>query len=242
METKIKARIVLCVLHDTPAKIRELCDEFPSFECDDEFSGLGHDERMPEAFAISDNTVQPTLTEADREAISTHTDVAYVLSPRLIGSNGLAEASRALDFVGRCFSSGARAIKCESSGLTHGRERWQELAERTDDASLFWAWVRRPLDDDGVLYSCGFHLLGQPDIEVVGESVADALELIDIFAMYILVDRPGDRLKPGNTFSVSDVSPVYRISSSPCVRYEEDEFFYNPHGYWRLERVPPRIS
>ena len=29
-------------------------------------------QRMPEAFAISDNTVQPTLTEVDLNAISTH--------------------------------------------------------------------------------------------------------------------------------------------------------------------------
>lgn len=111
------------------------------------------------------------------------------------------------------------------------------LPERRDDASLFWAWVRRPLDDDGVIYSSGLHLLGHPDIEVTGESVPDALDLIDIFAMYLLVDRPGDRLRAGNTFSASADRPVFRISSTRCVRYEEDEFFYNPQGYWHLERV-----
>lgn len=236
-ETKIQARNVLCVLHDTPTTIRELCDEFPSFEYDEEFSGQGHDTRMSEAFAISDDTVQPTLTDADKNAISNHRDVAYVLSSRLNASDGIEEARRALTFVDRCFRSGARAIKCESSGLTHGKHKWQELAERQDDASLFLAWVRRPLDDDGVIYSCGLHLLGYPDIEVVGETVSAALEMIDIFAMYVLVDRPGDRLRVGNTFCVSADSPVYRISSSQCLRYEDDDFFYNPHGYWHLEQV-----
>ena len=48
---------------------------------------------------------------------------------------------------------------------------------------VYWAWVRRPFDDDGIFYSCGFHLLDVPDIEVVGEPVFTAIDLIDIFAM-----------------------------------------------------------
>lgn len=235
-EAAIQARNVLCVLHDTPSIVRELCDDFPSFKYDAEYSGQGPDERMPDAFAISDNSVGPTLTDFDRNAISEHQNVAYILSPRLSTSTGIIEARRALEFVDRCFSQGARAVKCESSGLTHGRDRWQQLAERSDDADLYWAWVRRPLHADGVVYSCGLHLLGHPDIEVVGESVSAALDLMDLFAMYLLVDKPGERLQPGTTFSSSGDSPVYTIRLTECRRYEDDDFFFNPHGYWRLER------
>lgn len=145
------------------------------------------------------------------------------------------ESKEALSFVQNCFQIGARAVKCESSGLAHGKERWIELASEPDDPSQFWTWVRRPLCDEGIIYSCGMHILGHPDIEVVGESISDSLELIDLFAMYIFVDRPGNRLKAGGVFSLSSESPRYRISKADCNRYDDDEFFYNPSGYWRLE-------
>ena len=74
----IQARIVLCVLHDTPYAIRALCSNFPGYEYDDEYSGQGHDERMLNAFEASDNTVHPTLGEDDRQAIARHCNVALL--------------------------------------------------------------------------------------------------------------------------------------------------------------------
>lgn len=230
----IKARNVLCILHDDPLFVRDLCSSFPGFEYDEEYSGLGRDDRMVEAFSISDNTIRPTLSEVDKLSISEHQNVAYVLSPPLDIPEAMGESKKALSFVQNCFQIGARAVKCESSGLTHGKERWADLASNLDDPSQFWTWVRRPLIDKGIIYSCGMHLLGHPDVEIVGESVDASLELIDLFAMYIFVDRPGDRLKEGGTFSLSSESPRFRISKVACVRYEEDGFFYNPSGYWRL--------
>ena len=236
-EASVQARIVLCILHDSPGAIREVCGEFTGFQYDQEYSGQGRDDRMTESFVVSEETVWPSLADSDWSAVAGHRDVAYVLSPRLDAETALAKAQRALEFVARCFEVGARAIKCESSGLTHGRERWCELAARGDDASLYRAWVRRPLGDDRGIYSCGMHLLGIPDIQVAGNQATQALKLIDGFAMYLLIDGAGGRLRTGHTFSLSDDDPSWRLSTSACSRYEDDDFFFNPHGYWQLEAI-----
>ena len=236
-DTDIQARFVFCVLHDNPVVIQELCSSFSEYEYDDEYSGQGYDQRMIRAFEVSENTVRPTLTEKDIQSIACHRNVAYVLSPRLNDASTLDEAARALRFVERCFDSGARAVKCESSGLTHGKGFWKKVTSKIDDGALYWAWVRRPLDDNGVIYSCGMHLLGYPDIEICGETVINALELIDGFAMYLIIDQPGERLRTGQTFSLSSGKPSFRVTESDCNRYEDDDFLYNPHGYWRLEKI-----
>ncbi len=210
--------------------------EFPNYEFDEEFSGCGHDARMSNAFSVSQCTVHPTLTTEDKDAISSHLNVSYVLSPQLRAEQAIIEARNSLKLVERSFEIGAKAVKGESSGLTHGKQAWKKFSTETEDSSLFYSWVRRPLEHEGILYSCGNHLLGQPDIEIEGEEVSTALDLIDIFAMYLFVDKPGDRLRTGGTFQVAYDTPLYRITSSSCNRYEDDDLFYNPYGYWRLKQ------
>ena len=146
-------------------------------------------------------------------------------------------AATSLRLVKRLLDLGARAIKCESAGLTHGRERWSSLASQDDPGALYGAWVRRPLASHGLLYSCGMHLLGFPDVELAGVSATDAVELIDGFSLYQLIDRPGDRLLAGHTFSLRSTAPRFRLRRTACERYERDDFFHNPQGYWRLEPV-----
>ncbi|MCP3927195.1 MAG: hypothetical protein GY714_31945 [Desulfobacterales bacterium] len=235
-ETNIQAKFVLCILHDNPSVIQKLCFRFSGYEYDEEYSNKGHDECMINAFELSGNVCQ-TLTKEDLQSIAKHRDVTYVLSPPLIAEKAMEEADRALKFVDLCFDLGAQAVKCESSGIAHGKDFWKKLASSDDDGLLYWTWVRRPLNDNGVIYSCGMHLLGYPDIEIYGETVLDALKLIDGFAMYIIIDQPGESLRSGHTFSLSSDSPSYKVTKKNCIRYEEDEFFYNPLGYWHLEKV-----
>lgn len=237
-QTNVLARNVLCVLHDTPEVVRELCEGLSGFEFDEDYSGMGPDNRMTESFAMSECTVSPSLSEVDISSIADHKNVAYVLSPRIRKEAALDIASQTLRLVESLFAAGARAIKCESSGLTHGMQKWRKLAESCDAPSLYWAWVRRPLVDNGVMYSCGMHLLGHPDIEIVTAPTSEPLDLIDGFCMYLLVDVPGDRLQPGHTFSLNAEAPKQILDRTVCKRYEDDEFFCNPEGYWRLQAKP----
>lgn len=57
---------MLCILHDDPTFVKDLCLNYPGFEYDEEYSGLGKDERMDKSFSISDNTIRPTLSVIDK--------------------------------------------------------------------------------------------------------------------------------------------------------------------------------
>lgn len=131
--SQVQPRIVLCILHDQPAEVGKLCASASGFDYDNEYSGQGADDRVSLAFKLSDNTARPTLRAADFDAVRGHQGVAYVLSPRLTAETSLDCAARSLDFVSRAFAIGARAVKCESSGLAHGREAWLDLHRRCID-------------------------------------------------------------------------------------------------------------
>lgn len=234
---KIRPRIVLCILHDDPEKVREICGQFPSFEFDNEYSKCGHDKRMRSSFEISWDRVRPSGTDEDKRLVEEHRDVAYVLSRSLDPEISVSVALEGLDLIKAAFASGARAAKCDSSGIAHGRERWLEFASKRTSMDAYFAYVRRPISSDATMYSCGMHLLGLPDVEVIGLSGWDAAMTMDSFAGYLVTEGGGKKMKSGHTFSCSDDDPVLRISTEECKRYELDDFFYNPYGYWRLKTI-----
>lgn len=200
------------------------------FTLDREYSLETSDERMPTSFAASWDRAPPSHTEKDRDAMSTHGSVAYVLSQELTQEASVDTGVRALDLIDALFEDGALACKCDTAGVAHGAKRWRTLAARLREsdrsdrrergAILYRAFVRRPLSDEGVLYSCGMHQLGYPDIEYLGpRDELAATDLIDRAAKAVLA---GDRVD---------------LPHAPCSRYEGDFFFYNPYGYLRIEEA-----
>ncbi len=195
------------------------------FTIDQEFSLTHSDDRMPESFAASWDRVPPSWGDADVDAIWAHGSVVYVLSPELQQDTSLATGARALQLVDALFEDGALCCKCDSAGVAHGAKRWRTLASRLRDADrrkssevIYRAFVRRPLSDEGIRYSCGMHLLGYPDIEYVGgRGDLAATALIDSTVKAVL-DGDAGGLQP-----------------LPCDRYEGDFFFFNPYGYLRVD-------
>jgi hypothetical protein len=251
---KVTPRHVVCVLGKwrkwdaVEAVVREIGGE--EFELDREFSLLEPDTRMVEAFEASYDRFRPTMAESDWQAIRNHTAVAYVLSPPLPKSKALELSGRMLRLTAALLQNGGTAAKGESAGIAHGRAHWLAMAaahaqaEQAGDnhagaSKLFFAWVRRPLlseDDEGVLYSCGMHLLGVRDVEIdAALDVETAVEWIDLLGLYLVADRPSRPLKDGEGFRLSDNGPRRLLRQQPCERYESEEFFYNPYGYYRLE-------
>lgn len=222
---------------------------FSGFELDREFSQLSPDHRMMDSFVASYDRVSPSMSDADWNAVRTHGAVAYVLSPPIINEHAVEISGRALLLTAALLRGGAAAAKCEAAGIAHGRTRWLALADEFsrakadgdrhgEGASLYWAWVRRPLidDDDGFYYSCGMHLLGQPDAEIDASlDLTDALQWMDMRGMYLLGDRPTRPLRDGKGFRLNDEGPRRVMRYRPCERYAEDEFIFNPYGYIRLE-------
>ncbi|GAA3112398.1 hypothetical protein [Streptosporangium carneum] len=246
----------------------------PGFVVDRDAFLSVHDPRMSRAFAAC--LTDGSFAESDEEAVRRHDSVVYVLSPPMpqhlgfnprrhvmIGeehgyklpggawSEVLDISRRTLAVAGALLRSGATAVKTESSGLTHGRDRWLFLADRAAEATdwmelavvLFDAWVKRPISSANLLRSCGMHLLGAPDVELEadwpdprrpsGRQIGDAVELMDNLALYLLTEDRALMIFDGEGFRLSADGPRWVLRRHPCDD-DEESFFYNPYGYWRL--------
>lgn len=233
-------KIVLCVVsgRDFPERAKRVLEELG---CEHEFAP--GDAGMAKAFEASASRVAPTLTKVDLEHIATHESVLYVLSKNYPAREA-PEVSRTMLRAGvRLLSAGGIAMKCESSGTAHGSVHWKALAERAEagdaaerGSALFGAFVRYPIGSDRDLYTCGMHLLGQPDLIAARELLpaADAVALFRTFALYLLAECPEGAFAPGHTFRTGDTAPRYRVLWEPCTGYAEDDFFFNPFGRWRF--------
>ncbi len=234
---EIQPRHVVCILNNDQGIIRNLCREYPGFEYDEEYSHSHFQEGMSTAFAASMDCLIPSFLLEDQESIYKHTAVNYVLSPKIQKGSAVHIAQKMLSLVADAFKLGALAIKGESSGIAHGKLRWLELSERSKDPedqlnSLYRAWVRLPISDQGKLYSVGMHLIGMKDVEINNSD--SAIDDLDMFLLYLVVDRAEPNIKSGQTFSKDNESMVYTINGIDCSRFESDDFFYNPYGVWSL--------
>jgi len=211
-------------------------DDF-TFEPED-----GPDGRMPRAFDVSADRVVPSFTEADHAAVAAHDAVAYIVAPPHGTATALDSSLRVLRLTAALLRSGASAVKNESSGIAHGRDRWLSLAAGASSAQdraalapvLYLAFVRRPLADGLLFYTCGMHLLGEADIELTAADDDDGLDWMDALAGYLLVDRGSDGITDGDTFGFAVDSPRRVLRHRDCTRYPPDDLFHNPYGYWRL--------
>lgn len=252
-------RPVLCVLgvgldFGVVEKVAAEVGGTAGFALDEEYSEQGHDPEMTRAFEAS--LARVSFTDADWEAVEEHDGVAYVLSrpmraftmpPELMRPMLLGVSREALALTAALLQSGATAVKNESNGITHGRERWLSLADEaaaatTDDelaSVLYRASVKRPISTGELLYSCGMHLLGAPDVELVATpttngEVEDCVTLMDTLAMYLLTDERAAEMADGEGFRLAEDSPRWLLHHYPDDRHESDDIFYNPLGYWRL--------
>lgn len=214
------------------------------FRLDDDYSQLEPDDRMPGAFAASADRVDPSMNKADDRAIAKHRAVAYILSPPLPAADAQPHSAKMLAIIGALLDDGALAVKAESAGIAHGAARWRELARAASSPDMLHranalrlAFVRRPIaDDDDILYSCGMHLLGERDVEIAASGeVMDDVEWLDMLAIYLLAEKPARGVHAGEGFRLTDDGERRVLRARTCKRYAEDDFFFNPYGYWRLK-------
>ena len=88
------------------------------------------------------------------------------------------------------------------------RDRWRRLAR---EHALRAAFVRRPLGDEGSLYSCGMHLLGQRDIVCASGFGEEAVAWTDALATHLVDGNP----LPA-TFSPDRKTPARKLQPGPC--------------------------
>jgi hypothetical protein len=243
-------KIVLCVPGDDEFRAR--CQPILEAErIEHEFAP--HNPAMVEAFRASSMT-RPVFTDEDYRRIERHTTVLYVLSKNFTAAGAPEVGHTFLNLGRRLLEAGGIAIKSESSGISHSPGRWSMLADHASGppenlwAALLDAYVVLPIASETDFYSCGMHLLGAPDLAIAqdatqtdsttGEStVSAAIQLFRSFALYLLSECPVGRFGSGHTFSTARDTPRYRILWEPCRAYAEDDFFFNPFGYWRFTAI-----
>jgi hypothetical protein len=247
----VRPRHVLCILGHWSnfEEVERVVRQFPGFELDRDYSQLSPDARMTTAFEASYERVTPSMTSDDWQAVREHAAVAYVLSPPMEKAESQAISTQALLLTAELLNNGGLAAKGESAGVAHGRAAWLKLAAQCDQAaragdqhalgsSLYFAWVRRPVlhESDGTFYSCGMHLLGERDLEIASHvDASEAVQWMDLLALYLVADGPQRPIHDGDGFRLTDDGPRRILRLGPCERYQDDEFFFNPYGYVRLE-------
>jgi hypothetical protein len=242
-------KIVMCVLGD--ASLESQCSlllESAAIE----HEWREHDSRMVSAFEASNCPYDPSLTEDDFIEIGNHSRVLYVLSRNFTAQDGPSVSRDFLRLGQRLLELGAVALKCESSGIAHGRARWLELAGEAagDDhwEALMRAYVQLPISNGEDFYTCGLQLLGLPDLIVSDMLLREAhdsnenqcwqaVDLFRAFACYLLSECSPGKFFSGHTFSPAPSTPRFRVSWEECTGYDEDEFFFNPFGRWRFAEL-----
>ncbi|GAB3989094.1 hypothetical protein GCM10029978_113280 [Actinoallomurus acanthiterrae] len=243
-------RHVLCVLGSglDLSEIERIAADFGGFVLDREYSETEPDPRMPKAFEAS--MAGASFDEADWDAVESHDTVGYLLSAPMMRELAADTSRRLLAATAALLRSGATAVKNESSGIAHGRDRWLALADRAADAededladALVTAWVKRPIYDGEVLYSCGMHLLGAPEVEIevdeeqlTEDGVPDLVAHLDTLATYLLTDPRAAEIEDGAGFRMAEDAPRWVLRTGPHDRCDEDDLFFNPYGYVRLTR------
>jgi hypothetical protein len=128
--------------------------------------------------------------------------------------------------------AGGLAVKVESTGLAHSKSDWLQFVQNRHLLSAYRAFVVFVNGEQDV-YSCGMHNLGYRDGIIDRAAAADPVELLRAFTFYQFSENP--TLLQGETFSVTEEAPVYRLREETCTLYEEGSLFTNPFGMWRLE-------
>ncbi|HET6251351.1 MAG TPA: hypothetical protein VFE47_26945 [Tepidisphaeraceae bacterium] len=249
-------KIILCLVGD--AGFRETAEPVVrAAGVEHEFRG--HDPHMERAFRNSAFGLADSFSEEDFANIRSHQTALYLLSKNFTAAEAPGVALAFLRLGCELLDRGAIALKCDSAGISRSHAQWAALAESAATGSpsgdldaryafwspLFRAFVRYPIQNEGDLYSCGMHLLGQPDMIVAtaliqkvkppGSSDVPAVnELFNSFALYLLAECGAGEFISGHTFSVDRDSPRFGMNWEPCTGYEEHTFFFNPFGRWRF--------
>ncbi len=182
------------------------------------------DPNIPGAFEIAG---QGRFTPDVLERIKAHTSVVYLHFPLDLPG----QHERLLKFTRIIRDLGGIAVKVESCGIAHSWERWEELLSGTL-FDVYCAGVVLVRDQDHY-YSCGMHHFGLPECEVASSTpVAEAAELMNQFNFWQIHDKP--TVSSGETFSLTETAPRFRLALGPDTRSDKEDLFHNPHGVWRL--------
>lgn len=190
-----------------------------------------HDPEMHKAFSMAG--IVTAYSEEELEKIANHNLVVYISAE----TGNLTKAKHLADAAAMLLKIGGLGVKVETAGKAFEKEQWlTQLQEEFEPHKLYPLFVIDSiLDQDGTVYSCGMHNLGLPDTIVTGVEFQEAVNLIQIFHYYQIIENPV--IQANQTFGAAEDAPVYRILNEEEQPNKGDESFENPFGMWRLAAI-----
>jgi len=186
------------------------------------------DEHLRAAFAAA--SPYSTLTSEDLDEIGRHRLCLYLVDER---GGSVDSARRIVRFARGLLDAGGLAVKVESAGKAHSKADWMRISDCLDVESVVDAFVVLAGQPGGDAYSCGMHNIGLPDVDIgVASDMSETGHLLWTFCRYLATESPA--LRAGETFSVAQDAPVYRLRHGPCDRFTPGDLFHNPFGVWHL--------
>lgn len=202
------------------------------FVLDKTRSGLEHNHNLPGLFRDNCDETTDTLTAEDWDLIDNHAGFARIIVPVVADQDKIEVMALGLVLAGVLLERNlVTAIQCDSSGIAHGRLHWIEMAMKLKVVTrleifilLYQAWVRKPLVEDDLNYSCGMHLFGKPDFVTHKEEyeAVQAMEKAFLVAINYPSASPHIKLIP-------PVDPVHI--------YEEADVCFNKYGYVEIAEL-----
>ena len=140
-------------------------------------------------------------------------------------------AERLSFFTSAMRKAGGLGVQIEASGVAHPWQRWIDLVTKGDPHSLYQALMVH-VAGEGDLTSFGMRQVDLPDASTPQTAGPEAAWLLTAFNLYQWFERP--TFKSGQTFSMDETAPRYRLRHVPDERYEPGHPYLNPHGVWQL--------
>ena len=185
------------------------------------------DPGMLRAFTIAG---QGRIPQETLDRIQEHSSFVFMHFPLDIR----AQRDRVVKFTKLLPRLGGMAVKIDSAGIAHTWERWFKLL----NGSLFDLYCSTVVLIGGHehYFSCGMHHFGLPESALpTSIPVEAAADLMNRFNFWRIADAP--HLNSGETFSLSQDDPHYRLTLKADSEHEAGEPFFNAHGVWFLSAV-----
>lgn len=185
------------------------------------------DDNIPRAFQFAG---QGKVSEFTQTLIVKHESAVYAHFPLDI----VGQKDRITIFSSILKQAGGFAVKVESTGIAHEWDNWFRALNGTLH-QLYCASIVL-VGDKEVLYSCGMHNFGKPDVSVPASlGVDEGANLMNVFNMWIIEEAKNP--KSGNTFSIDTESKHFRMNLIEDSRHGHNTLFRNPYGLWSLQPV-----
>ncbi|MEL6931161.1 MAG: hypothetical protein AAFO95_21450 [Cyanobacteria bacterium J06600_6] len=127
---------------------------------------------------------------------------------------------------------GGLAIKVESTGIAHSRQKWLSNYNSDDVFEIYSLYVQL-VEGEDYYYSCGMNNFGKADVAMALESdIGLAIYVMNVFNYYRLTESP--ILQDGHTFQPDMGCPRYQMQWIEDREEAPASTLYNPYGRWYL--------